>query len=139
MAIYVEFLLNPAELSCVYDGKIDEQHWKIIKQGIEKKTFYLTFVHRPTLFFFKIEMKDLYDGQISVAEKCDGVLIVSGAGKAKIDGSAKVVKQVESTDPHDMSFSGVGAVAEDFSFGGMSLASGDDNIDALVKISSKKI
>ena len=139
MSIYVAFNLPPTELSCIYGGELDEEQWKILKDGIADKSFYLEFRHRPTLFALYVRLKDVYEGSIDITEKSPGILVVSGVGKAKIDGTAKAVRQIDAENPTDMAFSGARAVTADFKVGGMDLASGEEEIDASVTVSAKKL
>ena len=68
-----------------------------------------------------------------------GNFIVSGKGKAKIDGAAKAVKEIEASNPNDMAFIGLGALTADFDYGRAGMASGANDADAIVSVSTKRI
>lgn len=139
MAIFVQFELKPIELNCWYDGELEKEHWGVIKKAIADNSLRLGFSHRPTLINLEVPLSAIYEGGADVKVVSDGVIVVSASGKAKIDGSAKAIKEIESDNPSDMAFDSVKAISADGGFGGMSITGDTDSIDAIVKVSAKKL
>jgi hypothetical protein len=138
MPVFVKFSVPKTTLNCIYDGEVDLEHWDAIKKAVASNELVLSFVHQPTLYGFEVKRSSMYDGSIDVEIISDGMVNISANGLAKIDGSAKAVKEVNLNDPDDFIFDGVVTDISD-GFGGMSLSDDSDKSKASVIVSDKKI
>ena len=138
MPIFVKFVVPKIKLNCIYDNEVDLEHWDAVKKAISSNNVVLNFIHRPTLYGFEVKYSSIYDGSVNLEIIADGVVSLSASGSAKIEGSAKAVKEVNSSVASDFIFDGITTDIPD-AFGGMNVSDEAEKAKASVVISDKKI
>ena len=139
MAIFISFDIPPVDVTCVFKGEFDSEGWDIINAAKEDGSLFLMLKHPPSFIGFEVKLRDIYDGNVAVSVKSPGILTITGIAKAKIDGSAKALKEIERDNPSDIRFTGVGALTKDLIYGGMFVVSDEGEIPVSVNLSTKKI
>jgi hypothetical protein len=138
MPIFVKFVVPKIKLNCIYNNEVDLEHWDAVKKAISSNNVVLNFIHRPTLYGFELKNSSIYDGSVNVEIIADGVVSLSASGSAKIEGSAKAVREVNSGDASDFIFDGITTDIPD-AFGGMNVSDEAEKTKSSVVISEKKI